>query len=370
MKKNISEQQDLQRQELAKTLVWAYKILPVCYGIIIIIRSFTGGWATVYSMITATLIIPIAYVFVKKDKVETSLILLITSLIFTVTVAITFANGIHDIGLMAYPIILLLSSMMLRFWHQIITYVLVMIAIIWLAIGEKLGYYSSLPVETGTFSELVIILLIISASAIISYRIASNLKEALKSRDQNVKLTAKKINLLQDSLSQKIKVTNAIHRQVVDSLSIIRELISKQKNQPLKNLPNQLLTIELVHAELYWLELEKELDLENYLDQLFSSQVEGFKHLTKNRIADIMLNVDQAMSLGMFFTELAFANTLDGELNVLNDDNKIDIVITDLKTSLIMTPLADIMIRQLNAEVVNTPESFKMSFQQAQHSVK
>lgn len=321
-------------------------------------------------MLAAAAIIPIAYYFIKKDKVELSLILLTTSLILTVTVTITHTNGIHDIGLLAYPIILLLSSMMLKIWQQIITFGCVMLAIIWLAMGENLEFYKPSPVEEASIAELIIILLIITASAVISYRIAANLKKALKFRDRNVKLTANKIALLQKSLDQKIKLTNAVHRQVVDSISIIRELISKQKDQPLKNLPNQLLTIELVHAELYWLELEKELDLENYLDQLFIQQEDKFKDLKKVHVADVMLNVDQAMSLGMLFTELGFANSLSGELNVAKGEDKINLSITNLSAPITLTALADIMVRQLNAEVNNATDSFHLNFQPALQNIR
>lgn len=362
MKNNTQEQIDLQRQDIARILGWAYRLLPVGYGLIIIIRVITGGWMTVLSMSLATLLIPLANYFLKKQKIETSLLVLIISLVLPLNIAITFSNGIHDIGILAYPVILLISSLMIRTWQQIFSFALVLLSIMWLALGENYGYYKPNPDVSPSISELIIVLIIIIISAVICYRIASNLKEALITRDEEVQLTAKKIEILTKSLNQKIRLTNAIHLQVVESISIIRELVIHQKKEILKNLPSQLLAIELVHAELYRLELEKELDLENYIDLLFESQNENFNELKKGDFDDIMVNVDQALSIGIFLTELSIMNRVSGLINVRNMHNSVNLTISPTGKPYNLSLLAEIMTRQLNAQLTYSDNSLLLNF--------
>jgi hypothetical protein len=368
LKKALREQDDLQRQDIAKILHWAYNILPICYALIAFIRIITEGWPTVISMITASILIIPAKTSLKKGQIETSLVILVISLILVITVAITYANGIHDIGLLAFPIILLISSLMLRTWQQFVGFGLVIVSIIWLALGEGLGFYQPTKVESGSWSELIIILLIIIASAMICHKIGFALKKALFLRDSEMQLTSNKIRLLQQSLNQKIAITNQMHVQIADSISIIRELLRHQQNQPLKNLPNQLLAIELVHSELNRLELEKELDLENYIDALKLQQPDIFKDLKKSEMDDVMVNVDKAMSLGMLLTELALNNELKGRIRIQKQLGKVTVGIDELSTPLEISMLADIVIRQLSAKIINEESMFHIILEQSTES--
>jgi two-component sensor histidine kinase len=362
LKNNLQVQIDLQRRDIAKILSWAYRLLPIGYGLIIVIRTITGGWITVLTMLGAIMTIPIANSFLKKGKIETSLLILIISLVIPLDIAVTFGNGIHDVGILAFPVILLISSLMIHKWQQIFSFILIMLSIMWLALGEYYGYYKPNPDISPAISELIITLVIVTISAMICYQIATNLKKALKKRDKEVLLTATKLDLLTKSLNLKIKLTNAVHLQVIDSISIIRELLGNQKDQPLKHLPNQLLAMELVHAELYRLELEKELDLENYLDVLFGSQVENFDELKKIRFDEIMINVDQALSIGIFFTELSLNNSLVGSLEVEKADKEVSIKVNSPNLPFLITVLAEIMVRQLNGQLVHSEKALQLSF--------
>ena len=306
--------------------------------------------------------IPIANSFLKKGKIETSLLILVISLVIPLNIAITIGNGIHDVGILAFPAILLISSLMIRRWQQIFAFSLIMLSIMWLALGEYYGYYKPNPDTSPAISELIIILVIVTISALICYRIATNLKKALEKRDHEVSLTATKLDLLTKSLNQKIKLTNAVHLQVIEGISIIRELLENQKNQPLKHLPNLLLAMELVHAELYRLELEKELDLENYLDALFGSPNSIFKELKKNHFDDIMINVDQALSIGIFFTELGLKNQLVGSLDVEKVDRDVCFKINSPNLPYNISVLMEIMVRQLNGLLVQSETLLKLDF--------
>lgn len=351
MKALVSEQEQLQKQAVTRILRWAYGLLPFAYGIIILTRVITGHWETVSFVLVASAITLMAYLFLRKDKLETSIIIFIFSLILVVTMLCTLNNGIHDIGIVAYPVVLLLASLMLRFWQQAVAFLLILASIFWLALGEAWGYYSPVPVGQSSVAELIIIFVVIASGGLICYRIAKQLKKMVARTDKKVLRRLATTEKLKRSLDQKIKLTSAVHAQVAHSIAIIRDLLNHQPDQPLKSLPEQLLTIEIIHAELHRLGVERVLELDGYLNALFVRQPDAYAGLSKQIFPDLYLNVDQSMSLGLILNELAQQQPLTGTLEAKEYKEQILLTLTAIKPLLTLTPLADIMVRQLAAKM-------------------
>jgi hypothetical protein len=345
----LTEQEHLQKMAITRILRWAYGILPLGYLLIIITRIFTGHWETVYFMFVAFGMTVVAYVLLRKDKVETSISVFIVSLIILITVLCSLNNGIHDIGIVAYPVVLLLSSMMLRPWQQAASFVLVLLSITWLAMGEAWKWYTPEPAGKATIAELILIFVVIVISALICYRIARQLKKMVARTDKEVQRRVAATNQLQEALAQKVKLTSAVHAQVANSIAIIRELLTKQNDQSLPKLPDQLLTIELIHSELNRLGIERQLALDGYLNALFTRQTLLYEGVAKHIQPDVQVNVDQAMAIGLLMNEIAQQQYLTGSLVSSLKDEKIKLTLTSDPPLFPLTALAEIMVRQLMA---------------------
>ncbi len=362
MKVVLTEQEHLQKMAITRILRWAYGILPIGYLFIIVTRIFTGHWETVYFMFVAFAMTVVAYALLRKDKVETSICVFIVSLIILITVLCSLNNGIHDIGIVAYPVVLLLSSMMLRPWQQAASFVLIFLSITWLAMGEAWGWYIPEPAGKATVAELIIIFVVIVISALICYRIARQLKKMVARTDKEVQRRVAATTQLQEALKQKIKLTSAVHAQVANSIGIIRELLIRQKDRSLPTLPDQLLTIELIHSELHRLGIERQLALDSYMNALFLRQTLLFEGVSKQIQPDVQVNVDQAMAIGLILNEIAQQQPFTGSLSAHQQDEKITLSMTSDTPMKALSSLADIMTRQLMATIEHSTHGLILQF--------
>jgi len=124
--------------------------------------------------------------FARRDKVQAAGGFFAGFLIVMVTLLATVGQGIHDIGVIAYPSILLISSLYLR---KAVTALLTIISILsasWLVIGERYHIYEPAPLTTPDWIELAIVVGILVSTAIFVQLISDTIRTNMDKRNTDL----------------------------------------------------------------------------------------------------------------------------------------------------------------------------------------
>jgi signal transduction histidine kinase len=154
-------------------------------------------------------IVPIlvSLLFIRQEKVVLPSIVLSVNLVLLVTWLTSNGNGIYDIGILAFPVILLIAGLILR--ERFIAYltVLIILCLGWLIFGDTLNIYRPVyPVSTlpEDFFLASIITLVASNSI---YLLVRNVHQSLERAEQEIE-ARKKVEQERERLIQELESKN------------------------------------------------------------------------------------------------------------------------------------------------------------------
>jgi PAS domain S-box-containing protein len=152
-------------------LLWVSLIILLIL-IVAGVYFFQSGYMTNVMVIAAGLIpVFITIVLNSQGKHQTAGALLSISLILLITILATIGQGIHAIGLISYPVILIITGLFLR--RDMIIYItaLSIASVSWLVFGEMLGFYQPKVFENITVIEFLVVtaILVITAMGVQIY---------------------------------------------------------------------------------------------------------------------------------------------------------------------------------------------------------
>jgi len=133
----------------------------------------------------------ISLLFIKQGKVALPSVILSINLVLLVTWLTSNSNGIYDIGILGFPVILLIAGLILR--ERFIAYltVLIILCMGWLIFGATLGIYRPVyPVRT--FPEdffLASIIILIASNSV--YLLVRNVHQSLERAEQEIEARKK-----------------------------------------------------------------------------------------------------------------------------------------------------------------------------------
>lgn len=343
---------------LRSSFLWIFSILPVGYIAIIAVRLITGHMEVVIPLTLSLLLTLLSLFLTIKSQVLNAVRLFVVSTLLVVTLICTTMNGIHDVGIIAYPVILLLAGLILRRGDQWAMIMLALVALLWLALGEGLGLYTPVRVGVATWAELIIMLVIMALSLLICYRVSRELHRALGSAEREVATRKQQSADLVDMVKEKELLTQTLHKQVSDSLKIIEEIMQHDGHNAVNHtLQHQISTIGAIHTELYRTGMEKYLDLMEYLEALNLDQARV------NGNDRILVSVEQAMSAGLFLNEM-YRQAQAEKLDVSAKETEEGIALVLMADKALPEPgmLADIMVRQVHGSLSWTDEGRCVTF--------
>ena len=165
-----------------KWALYIFSILIICGLVVVSFVQFNAG-ATRDGQALAISILPIlvALGFAYLEKLELAGGIIAVSLIITITILATLGQGIYDIGVMAYPAILIISSLILKRNTTIYLTGLILLCNGWLVFGATNDLYQPIyPEQTFTRQFTInslILLFTMAAVYMLSKTIHSSLKD-------------------------------------------------------------------------------------------------------------------------------------------------------------------------------------------------
>ena len=103
-----------------------------------------------------------------------------------VTVAATLGQGIHDISIMAYPVIILIASLILQRAVSVLLAFLSALSIGWLAYGEATGRFTPYPTQPPSLADFLIMATILAVAGVVVSMQARNMHNNLNNAQQEI----------------------------------------------------------------------------------------------------------------------------------------------------------------------------------------
>ena len=163
------------KEEIANTVRWISYVAIGLFLSLIIQDLLEGNYNEVIAISIGLTSIIIALILLKQDFVSIPSTTLAVTIILLITYLATYGQGLYDIGILGYPVILIVAGLFLR--GRVIMYLTFLIigCLIWLYAGERFGIYQPAYITQASPEDIYISIIIILIAGNAIYRLARNI---------------------------------------------------------------------------------------------------------------------------------------------------------------------------------------------------
>jgi signal transduction histidine kinase len=195
------------KTEINSTILW----VAITSLFLFLVLIFTNLLAKNYrdALAIAVGIVPIlgSILFLRKNAISVPSTILAATIILLITWLATFGQGIHDIGLLGYPVILIVAGLVLRGRVILNLAILIIVCIGWLVFGDLNGLYTPKQAMGSSPDDFFITSIIILVAGNSVYRLVRNVYENL-SRAENEIEERERVEKEREKLIQQLKLKN------------------------------------------------------------------------------------------------------------------------------------------------------------------
>ena len=145
--------------------------------------------------------------FLQKNVVSVPSTILAVTIILLITWLATFGQGIHDIGLLGLPVILIVAGLVLRGRVILNLAILIIGCLGWLVFGDIYGLYEPARVAHSIPEDFFITSVIILVAGNAIYRLVKNVYENLSTAEREIE-EREKMEQEREKLIQQLKLKN------------------------------------------------------------------------------------------------------------------------------------------------------------------
>lgn len=195
------------KEELVSTVRWVALIALALFLTLILGFLVTEDYENALGCLLGIIPIGISLRLLRREAVTLPSTILSVSIILMITWMATFGQGVHDIGLMGYPVILIVAGLILR--GQVILYLTVLIigCLGWLVFGEVFGLYQVRPFDNGNPQDFFVTTIIILTAGNAISRLVRNVYQNLEQAESEIKIR-KRTESEREKLIQRLKAKN------------------------------------------------------------------------------------------------------------------------------------------------------------------
>ncbi|TFG49005.1 MAG: hypothetical protein E4H33_03140 [Anaerolineales bacterium] len=235
----------------------------VGYLFLFILGLFFYDYPLIILALVSSALLVVPMVQLRQKKLQVSSLLLVLILLASVTFIATIGQGIRDLALFGFPIIILFAGLVLgRIFFRISVGFMLMV-VCWLAFGENFGWFVPKPFEgestTGFYMIGMTIVLFLTALAVdlLAKNIRTNLDRAHVEIQQRERAEAK-IRQLNASLEQRIEErTSELHeaqeqlvrKEKLATLGILAGSVGHELRNPLGVISSSIYYLDQVQPE-------------------------------------------------------------------------------------------------------------------------
>ena len=195
------------KTELAGIIRWA--ALSSLFVILILTVVYLLTEFYINALVAALGILPIliSILLLKRESISFPSAILAFTIILLITIQATLGQGLQDIGVMGYPVILIVAGLILR--GRVIMYItfFTILCLGWLAFGDSFGWFTPTTASLGNAQDFLIsaIIMLVAGNAV--YRLTKNMYRNLEQADQEIE-TRKTAEIEREALIHQLRSKN------------------------------------------------------------------------------------------------------------------------------------------------------------------
>jgi len=181
-----------------------------------------GDMALIMIILVGGLLLSIPFYLLFSGHLRVCSVVLVLSVVAVMTAAALFGQGIHDTGILAFPIAIFFANLVLDrrdfFWISVV----ILAALTYIGLGENFGWYTIQPFKESPAVDLFIAVIILLVAIIIADSLAENIRK-------NMELAQKEIALRKTAqeelrhLNIHDKLTGIYNRAFFDEMMMLLE---------------------------------------------------------------------------------------------------------------------------------------------------
>ncbi|SNT13187.1 Two-component sensor histidine kinase, contains HisKA and HATPase domains [Ekhidna lutea] len=314
-----------------------------------------------------------------KGHLKRSVMLITVFFTILLTFICSLGHGIHDIGLIAFPVIIGFSSIILDQRQLIVASILSIASLIWLVIGDLYDSYSPVPVSDAGLGDFVIASSIILLGGFIAFNLTELMKRSLEKAKYEMDNSQKEAERLRQDSQQKMIIIKEIHQAVINSLNYVQRILDHKEKVSEELIPlyesirRKIVVIEVAHEILHAGGAPIMLDVSLMTKELIRRVEKSFKSTVIHFEVDnsqCLITLDDAINYGICLVEILFdVDTKEYQsINLTLKVNGTEIKVTikgldpaikeDSKVSLII----DLLTRQLKGSLNKAGDEITLKF--------
>jgi diguanylate cyclase (GGDEF)-like protein len=157
-----------------------FAILVVYLVVIGLAMSFWRDSRLIVTALAGSVWLMVPLGLLIRGYLRASGLMVVLSALGTVTVLATIGQGIHDISIIAYPVVIVIASLIMRRRDFFLSSLLTVCAMGWLVFGEAYGLFASLPYGTPVGTDFIIVVFILLLAIMAVDMLAENMRENLR----------------------------------------------------------------------------------------------------------------------------------------------------------------------------------------------
>lgn len=195
------------KEEIVSTIRWVAFMCLFIFLTLTLIFVLSGFYRSALTSTVGIIPILISIFLLRQNAVAAPSTILAVTIILTITGLATFGQGLYDIGVLGFPVILLVAGLFLR--SRVITYLafLIIFCLGWLTFGNYFGLYDLDPISHTYPQDFFIssIIILIAGNAVV--RLVTNVYQNLSKAENELEIRVK-AEREREALIQQLKSKN------------------------------------------------------------------------------------------------------------------------------------------------------------------
>lgn len=146
------------------------------------ISSFlAGNLKLAVTLLISDALMIVAYALLRKRSQRLMSLLFLSLLLFVVFYLLYTTQGIHDVGVMTYPMLIIVASLLLNHRDYIFYSVVTILSALWMVFAEVQGYLVTSFAGATSYNDIFIVATILTVAAVSLRLMAGGLRRSLNS---------------------------------------------------------------------------------------------------------------------------------------------------------------------------------------------
>jgi len=174
------------KREITNIVSWVGNFTLALFLTLILFNLLLGNYLNTLAISVGIIPIIVSLILLRRDAVSVPSAILAVTIILLITWLATFGQGIYDIGVLGYPVILIVAGLILR--GRVILYLalLIIVCLGWLAFGDLFGIYEPIKISQTNPEDFFIGSIIILVAGNSVYRLVRNMYHSLSKAEDEV----------------------------------------------------------------------------------------------------------------------------------------------------------------------------------------